>query len=320
MSKPEEIGSDKSASFTDEQVRRFLLCCLTESERARFEERLVADDDLVERTRLAEFELSDDYAADRLGAAEREAFEKKFLVSEGRRDNLRVSQALHKHVAVVSPAAIREKKSWLQGVSALFSFERSPMFATAGSLAILILIAGAVWFVVRQTRPEQQTVVSHETLPSPPVNVNTSNQSAPNQPASSPQASPDRKPATLPSPAEPQTPPTIATFTLLPGSLRGSGNLRRVSVPGGKQDVVRLVLMAEADGKGIYRAELLTADGKTLLARDRLQVVNNNGGPRLVLNIPAHLLKVGDYQIKLGRQLDGKTEVIGSYYFRALQK
>ena len=90
--------------------------------------------------------------------------------------------------------------------------------------------------------------------------------------------------------------------------------------PNGKQDVVRLVLVPEADGQGIYRAELLTADGETVLTRDRLQIVNNNAGPRLVLNIPGHLLKVGDYQIKLGRQLDGKTEGIGSYYFRALQK
>lgn len=320
MAKPEEIGSDKSSSLTDGQVRRFLLGRLTESERARFEERLLADDDLVERTRLAEFELSDEYAADRLDAVDREAFAKKFLVSEDRRDKLRVSRALHKHVAVVSPEAIREKKSWLQGVLALFNFERSPVFATAGSLAILILIAGAVWFVVRQTRPEQQTVASHETVPSSaPVNVNTSNQ-VPNQPAPSPQTFPDRKPATLPSPPEPQTPPTIATFTLLPGSLRGSGDLRRVVVPGGKQDVVRLVLVPEADGLGTYRAELLTDDGKTVLVRDRLQVVNNNAGPSLVLNIPAHLLKVGDYQIKLGRQLDGKTEVIGSYYFRSLQK
>ena len=321
MPKSEEIGSEDSSSFTDEQVRLYLLCRLNEGERVKFEERLLVGDELAQRTRLAELELSDDYAADRLSLADRDFFEKKFLVSEGRRSDLRVSQALHKHAAVVSPEAIQtEKSSWLQRVSALFGFERSPVFATVGSLAMLILIGGAVWLVVRQKQTQEPVVASYENAPSPQPSVSPANQLSPTQPAPSPQPSPDKKPPTSPTPPHAQAPPTVATFTLFPGSLRGSGDLLRVVVPSGKQDVVRLMLVPEADGKGIYGAQLLSAEGKTILTRARLQITKDNSEPRLLLNIPAHQLKVGDYQIRLSRQLDGKIEVIGSYYFRALQK
>ncbi len=320
MSKPEEIGSDESSSFTDDQVRLYLLCQLNEAARVKFEACLLADDDLAQRARLAELELSDDYAADRLSMVEREFFEKKFLVTEGRRADLSVSRALHEPAAANAAAIRDEAGSWLQNLLALFSFRGSPVFATAGSLAILILIAGAAWFTVRQVRKAESLTALHEAAPTLEPNENSVNQSTPIQPAPSPQASPDKKAATSPTPAEPQTPATLATFTLFPGSLRGSGDLARVVVPKGKRDIVRLVLVPEADGQGVYRAQLLSAEGESILMRARLRISKDKSEPRVVFEIPAQLLKVGDYQIRLSRQLDGKTEPIGSYYFRALQK
>jgi hypothetical protein len=319
MSKPEESGIDESSSFTEEQVRLYLLCLLGEGQRLKFEERLLADGDLAQRTRLAELELSDDYVAGRLSIAERDSFERKFLVSEGRRSDLRVSNALHEPAAASVYAIQDNEASWLQNLLDLFSFERHPLFATLGSLTLMILVAGVVWFSVRQIRKDEPLIAGHEAAPTPQANVSPANHSTPIKSAPSPQPSPDRKPVTMPTPAEPQTPPTVATLILSPGSLRGSGDLARVAVPSGKRDVVRLMLVPEADGHGIYRAQLLTVEGKALLARERLQIVTDNSGSRLVLNIPAQSLKAGDYQIRLSRQLDGKTEVIGSYYFRAVQ-
>ena len=60
-----------SRPFSDETIRRFLLGGLSASERPLFEQRLITDDDLDARVRLAELELADDYAFERLSAPER---------------------------------------------------------------------------------------------------------------------------------------------------------------------------------------------------------------------------------------------------------
>jgi hypothetical protein len=85
--------------FSDATIRRFLLAQLSRAERSVFETALFTYSQLEHRARLVEIELIDDYAADRLRANERAAFQQKFLVTAARQKKLEVSAALQRSLA-----------------------------------------------------------------------------------------------------------------------------------------------------------------------------------------------------------------------------
>src|SRR5438552_16173724 len=97
--------------FSDETIRRFLLGGLSASEQPLFEQRLFTDDGLDARVRLAEFDLADDYAFERLNASERSLFEEKFLLTSDRRQNLEVSRVLRDRFATIDATAARLEKN-----------------------------------------------------------------------------------------------------------------------------------------------------------------------------------------------------------------
>jgi len=105
---------------------------------------------------------------------------------------------------------------------------------------------------------------------------------------------------------------------LLPGALRGSGDLSRIALPDGERAIVRLSLVLETNVAGVYQAELATAEGKQVTVRSKLNSIRKDGETILVLDVPARLLQRGDYQIKLTRQTDGAAQPAGRYFFRAL--
>ena len=81
-----------SSGFPDEMIRRFLLGDLNATERPVFEQRLLIDDALAARVRLADLELADDYAYGQLSRAERELITEKFLLNADRERKVRVSR------------------------------------------------------------------------------------------------------------------------------------------------------------------------------------------------------------------------------------
>jgi len=317
-----QSGSNGSSTVSDETLRLYLLCRLGEDERLRLDERLLIDDELAGRVLLAESELTDDYAAGTLDSVERELFTRRFLVTDERQRNLRFSSALQDYAGsqASTPAAItqRTKSLWRERLANIFDFNRPPALALAGSFAVLILLVGLAWFIATQRSAPQPVIARHEPIPT------TSPQALPQIVVSppvtpSPQPTPIRKPAALPTLAEPTVPPTIASFVLLPGAIRGGGELPRIALPDGERDIVRLSLVLETNVEGVYRAELATAEGQTVTVRSKLKANKKTGETILVLDIPARILQRGDYQIRLTRQTDGQTEPAGRYYFRALE-
>src|SRR6266545_1634860 len=90
----DQFNDGGSLEYSDETIRRFLLGGLSASERPLFEKRFIADDGLDGRVRLAEFELADDYAFERLSTPDRKLFEERFLLASNRQHQLKVSEAL----------------------------------------------------------------------------------------------------------------------------------------------------------------------------------------------------------------------------------
>jgi len=318
-----QTGSDGTPAVPDETLRLYLLCRLAEDERLRLDERLLVDHELAERVVLVESELTDDHVAGRLDAVEQEAFTKTFLVTEDRRRHLRFTSALqdYSRSRAASPRPVimrRPAPSWSERIAGVFSLKR-PAWVIAGSFAVLLLLVGVAWLVSMQRRETQSLIAGREPIPTLSPTASPEVLTSPATAKASPQPVPSQRPSESATVTEAAVPPTIASFVLLPGAIRGGGELTRIAVPNGRRDVVRLSLVLETVAEGDYQAELLTAEGQAVTALTKLKVDGRNAEARIVLDIPARLLRNGDYQIKLGRKTDGQNETVARYYFRALE-
>jgi hypothetical protein len=302
----------KNKLVSDETLKLYLLGSLPENERLTIDEQLLIDDEFAERMALSESVLIDEFVAKRLDSEEREKFVTRFLVTADRRQALQLSASLQDFAARDLPVAEIQVSgpSWREKLSAYFAFNSPRGWVGAGSLAILILVVGLIWFASRQ-REQNQLIAQNEnpSVPSPTVAPSPITTPSPNATPSISQVPPD-------SPA----PPTVASFVLLPGAVRAGGDMTRVVIPGGERDTVRLSLVLETPADGSYLAELVTAEGQKVLVRPNLKPVRN-GQIKIVLTIPARVLHSRDYQIKLShKSANGPVESVGRYYFRALEE
>lgn len=307
-----QFETDESEEFSDERLRAYLLGELAEQERLRLDQRLLTDDDVAERARLVEAQLIDEYVAGELDARTAGVFHSRFLKTDARREQVRLTAALRDHSAqsetalpVPWPVA---RQSWRESFSEFFALKPGPAWAAAGSFALLVLVLGAAWYLSRQSQSDAP--IAHQ----PPVNA--ASPAATQTPAVAQVPPPVSQPPQLkPPPSEP--PIAMASFVLLPGALRGPGEMTRVAVPRGERAILRLSLILEDPAPGTYQAELANADGQTVTVRKGLKPYKN-GQTKIVVDLPARLVQTGDYQIKLGRQTDGEFASVGRYYFRAL--
>jgi hypothetical protein len=104
------------------------------------------------------------------------------------------------------------------------------------------------------------------------------------------------------------------SIALMPGLSPQSGEMPFLNLPKGGQDVVRLQLALKPDQPGPYRAELLTLEGSSVVSTDALKPTDVRA--EIDFDVPARLLKTGNYQVKLSRVDGGSKGSVASYYFR----
>lgn len=133
-------------------LREYLLCILEdEAERDEIEKRLFIDKQFYARVILEEDEIVQDYADGNMAAREKEAFEKNFLISADRRENLNFSRALRKYIdnqtAEDEASEKTKKKKEIKSTwSFLFSSPRL-VAAAAGGCLLIILSAWAFYYI-----------------------------------------------------------------------------------------------------------------------------------------------------------------------------
>lgn len=286
---------DVSAALT----RSFLLGRLSDADQSAFEERLFVDDRVEALLRLAEFELTDDFAFDRLSDAEQVLFRQKFLVTAERQRQLEVSGALREHLAAISRARSVQKITVGDKLPGLFRFDRRARGLAFGAV-LLLLLAGTVWFVLRAPDINRRFLARRSrAIPTPVATPEVTHHGSE---VSSPPAHQETSPMPV------HEPPVVASVALVPGK---KGDVVRITVPKGERDVVRLQLTLEKNLLRTYRAELLDAAGQSLYDAQGLESID----ARIDLEVPARLLKSGDYQIRL-IPANERSEGARSYYFR----
>src|ERR1044072_1838145 len=86
-------------SENNNELRQYLLGDLTEEARRRVEQRLLTEPDFLEELLAGEEELIDDYVGNELSDDERLKFERHFLCTKERRQQLSFARALSRYVS-----------------------------------------------------------------------------------------------------------------------------------------------------------------------------------------------------------------------------
>lgn len=311
------MTEDKNNQFSDDAIRRFLFGRLSPAEQTSFEERLFGGDGLDARVRLAEFDLADDYALERLSATDSEAFEEKFLLTTERKRQMKVSTALRDRFAsistVVTTAPKGAKTSIRERLRLLFGLNQRA-WRLAFGVAILVVLVGTVWLLVKEPRIKEgiRVGIFNRRAPAP----------APSEPrpaahANNTSSAPEHHvtPSPMP-PHEPITSSVILSVDLISDASRDHNKIPLLGLPKGEHDIVRLHLALKLNQTGSYRADLLSKDGSSVFSADGLKF--NESGAGIEFDVPARLLRPGDYQIRLGRPANETPRGETKYYFRVL--
>jgi len=306
-----------------ELAKRFLLGSVTESEREQIEDGFLAQADLYQELLMAEDDLIDAYVRGELPARQRALFEQRCLTSQRDRERVEFARTLFNSVSGRTvPARVSEDSvSWWASMAGSL-ITRRPALGFAFAAALLVFVLGGLWFLTDnwRTRPTPEQAKSVQPAPATPRESSTAVSTAEQPQLTSDLVNYNQTPA---GEGPKRTAPVIATFTLLPGLVRGEG-AGALAVPAGATEV-RLRLTLDAGPYQKYRATLSTPEGRKIWSQD---VVPNVAKGRastksnlLTLGVPADLLKSGDYVLDLsGANATGKWESVADYSFRIVKK
>jgi hypothetical protein len=291
-----------AGAITDHAIRRSLLGRADAVEQAKFEALLMLDDGFERRVHRLELELADDFSFGRLSSEEQQLFKTRFLVTPGRVRKLAVSEALRKVVSSESTNLTRPpRQHWLSSLN-FFALDRH--FASAALGGVALLVFGALFWLSQKAPPVQPPAISKkQSIPSPEKQY------------AHPVVSPDPKENSVKDrPAQQQ----VSTIALEPESR--SGSKQTVQLPSAGLAGIRLELLIDADGSpgATYEAKLISADGVQVATFSELKV-QPGSQPKVVVDLPRHNLKTGDYLIEL-RVFEAESSKTERYSFVVKQE
>lgn len=317
---------------------QYLFGELGETERDAMEDRIFSDEEYELFLNDVEKDLIDDYLRNEMDSGLRQRFEKKYLISERRREKVLTAKVLQENVFVTEeiPVTIvsEPKVSFWQSLAYIF---RVPKLALAGGFATILLLAlFGGWLLVKQTEkpidyvrennsnPQTPTpTVSPDISPNQPSNVdsnkNSSNVNSDNNRVESNKTEnreinkPEKKP--IPTEKRQVAPPEPRIFvaTLLP-PLRSDEN-QVLNISKNAQTVFLRVVHENQKVFSKYRAEIRNQNGAVIFTRE-ITVTEKNLTRPIGLNINNSVLNSGSYELKLsGLTEDNQTEVIKFYNF-----
>ena len=307
-------------------MRSYLLGELSDEEQTRLEERCFGDERLSLRLRAVRDDLIDAYVRDELPRRERDRFERHFMASPPRRERVEVARALiesldRAEVPAWARPGVPTPGAWWRSLLD-FGMTHRRALATA---AVLVAVAAGVWVASRGLRtadrgapPGEGQVAREQGDPGEPrsdpgrqAGNKTTPEPAPQSPR--PQTGSDQREQPAP-----RSQPVVATFVLVPNSVRDSGGAQKLMIPR-RAELVRLRLSTEGGDYESYRVRLRTPEGVEVWSRDRIKV--RPKGSYVVVNLPAGVFSSRDYTLTLSGSTAGAEPTdVAKYYFRVERK
>jgi hypothetical protein len=328
------------------RLRQYVLGELDDERRVEVEERLIMDPDLFELLGPTEDELVEDYSENVLTPKERVAFERHFLTNEDRRWHLGFvrlmkEKVVHRPSDDAVAVAVAEGDSRIDGrsesgVESWASLARHGLFAGhgqmwAGALAasLVVLLAGSVWFVVRERglsnelgrlqaehqleqRERRDLQTRLDTLSAHAQALQTKFESERRLRGT---VETTGAPGPVPETLLPhlQEPPL---FVLATGLLRSGGSMARIVIPAGAP-LIRLRLMLPTNDYSLYRAVIYNGQAEELWAQSQLTARADDRRVAVTVTLPSKLLPRGDYQLILsGFDRGQEPERVAAYSVR----
>jgi hypothetical protein len=331
-----QVMNDQLTS--DHTLFRYLLDQLSEDERAVVEERFLSDGEYYEQLLVVEDELRFAYAKGSLPAAEREQFEKRFLIFPDERKKVELAKAMIGELSTMTvekptiPLRAREEeRSRWASLRALFGF-RHPAMGFALATATMVILATLVWmaFETSRLRSKVSQLQSSQTKREQELEQQSAESRARVEQLHK-ELEEERQNRTLleqelaarreqPSLGE-QVRTAIISLILAPGQIRGGGETRQLTI---EQDSAQARLLLNLGEKNLYRsyqAVIRNSEGEPVWSRAGLRASLSRGAQFVVLTIPTRQLAEDDYEINLkGLTESGEAERIGDYYFTVLKK
>ncbi|MBZ5621735.1 MAG: hypothetical protein LAQ69_23855 [Acidobacteriia bacterium] len=293
------------------QNRRYLLGAMPADERAAWEDRYFADDDVFEELVDAENDLIDAYVRGRLSNDERQPFEDCYCNSPEGLARVKFAEALREtRAGRRAPVGAWTKPSW----ATMLAFLPAPRsFAWAAGITVMIA-AGCAWLMVENHRLRNELQIAKVT------------QMAARQGEQGPQGrAADTRHALEPNTeghgagvAKLRGPESaIAILTLTPGVIRSGGEPQQTLVLSLNKSWVRLQLSVAVE-YGKYQADLQTVEGQEIVHIGASDIQTNRDRGLVVLLVPANVIGPGDYVVRLsGIGNNRKPEDVEFYSFRA---
>jgi hypothetical protein len=313
---------------TDKTMAQYLLGELSEEENERIERQYLADPDFFDELLAVEDDLLDEYARGELQGRQREQFERR-LATPRQRERLRDAQILMARLGVAQlPASQDTKRQKRTSWFSFFNQQHKLAVSLPLAFAMLVLLVGAGWLVLRTVRLEEQVErmrteqlaaeqreqgLREQLVGEQKVKEDLLHQLQQNNEGAGPNGQKET------TPPEKRIEPRMATFTLASALMRG-GEASSFVLPREVEIVQLEVQVADASYKS-YRAEVQTADGEPVYQQSGLAAQRVRNGKAINIRIPSRLLRGRDYLVKVsGVAAQGRLEDAGLYSFRILHK
>ncbi|MBI3650663.1 MAG: hypothetical protein HY231_06400 [Acidobacteria bacterium] len=333
----------KDQRFTDEKLGAFLLRQLPEAESAAIEAQFFADAESFERVCEVENQLVDRYVRGQLSHKEQGLFERHYLVTPARRQKVAFAKALVRATSQVQTAEARQAQaskvhpvSWWQALrSSLRSSSWLPQMAMA--MAVILLI-GSLWAVVKINALRRDLMAANQQrdqVEQRQQELNRQIQNLEQQVAEGNTRSEElaqelaelrrQREELERQPGQRQTPeiqpPAIASFLLLPGSVRGNPTNAQTLVIAHATATVQLHVQFESHDYPLYQAQVRAIGGAEVFRQQGLKARPTKTGATVTIRIPASKLARNDYLLTLsGVASSGAVEAVESYFFRVKNK
>jgi len=288
---------------SDQTLRLYVLGELRETSRLDVEERLVTDPDFFEALGMTEDDLTEEYVEGTLSAADTERFERHYLTTHERRQDLAFFRQLKSYAVEQRPTVRLADRLRLND---LFRFH--PLWSSVAAGVFILLVGGNLALLLGNYRLQGQfDHVRAEHQREGELRLQLQRQVA----ALTAQGN------TLQGRLESQQGTgSLPTFGLTSGRLRGPGSGARLSISSNAQHV-RLELQLPGNDSSPYRAVLYDEAGDVIWSQAKLKAESISGRSAVVVLVPSAVLSSGEYELKLSAATARRDlEVVATYSFR----
>lgn len=265
---------------TELQLKKYLLGDVDEKTGEEIGVRVIEDETLEEKLRIAENSLIEDFLEKSLSPAEEKLFYENFLISEERMDRLNDIRLFKDYSRKYFQAGRPEKKmadrpGFPERLKNLFNFN---LRFAAAVLTVLVVAAAGIYFLIPG---ERLSALEREY-----AELNAGDF------------------------REPEKFTGLSRVELISGTLRSSDAVRKLPAENLSDRIFfRLALPFDAPGDNVFKAEL-SRDGETIFEQPAVRVYRNQSGQELRLLLPRSVLRKGRYQLKIENPADQTSPVI----------